>query len=285
MAYPRSAGTRRRYRLLLLVLTAVTFMTLDLRSFGPLDKVQSGARTVIDPVRDKVGAVFRPVTDRVEGVNRYGAVKRENEALRKEIDELRGKIATDDTAVRRLAELDQQLELDNFYNFPLVRARVSMELPGNFVGDLVRIDKGKRDGIERNYPVVTAAGLIGIVDEPFDSYSTVRLVSDRSFSVAVRTGDSPVMLAKGTGSLRSLQVYSVNELSQLRDKEANLSNCEKPAVYVTYNGPKFPGDIPIGTSCTVRTKGESVDSDSAIKLFANLSALDTVAVLIYKVNG
>ena len=284
MAYPRSAGTRRRYRLLLLVLTAVTFMTLDLRDFGPLERAQRGVRSVIDPLRDKVGAVFRPVTDRVEGVNNYGRVKRENEALRVALDELRGKIATDDTAARRLAELEKQLELNNFYNFPLVRARVA-QLPGNFGGDTIEINKGRNDGIDHNYPVVTAAGLVGIVDEVFAERSTVRLASDRGFSVAVRAADSTVMLARGTSNLRTLQVHSVLDLERLRDQEAALSDCANPAIYTTYNGPKFPGDIPVGTSCTVRTNGESVDEKSAIKLFADLSSLDTVAVLIYRLNG
>ena len=56
-------GGRTRYRLALLVLTALTLLTLDFRGVGPLQSAQHGARDALDPVRRGLATVFRPVTN------------------------------------------------------------------------------------------------------------------------------------------------------------------------------------------------------------------------------
>ena len=87
MALTRSSG-RRRYRLSMLVLTAITFLTLDLRGFGPLTSLQQGARDVLSPVRSRADSIFSPITDRFDCFNCNYDVQRENEALRAELEEL-----------------------------------------------------------------------------------------------------------------------------------------------------------------------------------------------------
>ena len=86
----RGASRRPRTTLLLLVLAAVTIITLDAR--GGFHVVTSGARSVASdaftPVRSGVNAVVEPIGSFLAGSVHYGAVREQNQKLQAEIDQL-----------------------------------------------------------------------------------------------------------------------------------------------------------------------------------------------------
>ena len=87
---PGQSRGRARSRLMLLVLSAVTLLSLDFRGFGPLTTVQRGLRSVLSPVRAGVDTVLRPITDAGRGVFDYGSLKDENQRLREANEQLKG---------------------------------------------------------------------------------------------------------------------------------------------------------------------------------------------------
>ena len=86
MAGARRAS-RRRYVLLLIVLTCLTLITLDTRNgrSGPLGAVGRVAHRIVSPVQGAVDDVARPVGDWWDGVTDSGDLKRENRELEEEI--------------------------------------------------------------------------------------------------------------------------------------------------------------------------------------------------------
>ena len=90
---------------MLLVLTAVTLLTLDFRSFGPLATVQRGLRNVLAPVRSGVETVTQPITDGARGIIDYGHLQDENARLRKENRELKKELARKEKALAEAADL------------------------------------------------------------------------------------------------------------------------------------------------------------------------------------
>ena len=91
MAAPQRAG-RRRATLGLIVLAAVSLITLDFQNFGPLGTIQTGAREVVRPIRDGGERITSPITGFWEGATRVDDLQAENQILRDEVDRLRGEI-------------------------------------------------------------------------------------------------------------------------------------------------------------------------------------------------
>src|SRR5688572_31337081 len=96
----------------MLVLTAITFLTLDLRGFGPLTSLQQGARDVLSPVRSRADSVFSPITDRFDRFN-DGNLEDENAALRAELDALKGQALRDEADAANYRKLRGELGLQD----------------------------------------------------------------------------------------------------------------------------------------------------------------------------
>ncbi|TML16029.1 MAG: rod shape-determining protein MreC, partial [Actinobacteria bacterium] len=158
----------------MLVLTAITFLTLDLRGFGPLTSLQEGARDVLSPVRSRADSIFRPLTDRFQQFNGGDKLRRDNEALRTELDQLKGQQLRDEADAANYRKLREQVGLQDDLAIPAVIGRVTYDLPGNFAPNTVEIDRGSTSGLEKNQPVITKSGLVGRIERVDRETATVR---------------------------------------------------------------------------------------------------------------
>jgi rod shape-determining protein MreC len=264
-------GGRARYRLGLLVLTAITLLTLDFRSFGPLDRAQSTVRDVLSPVRSGVMAVTSPVADALHGIFDYGDLEDENARLRAEVEELRGTQLEDEAASETLARLQAELELPTLAGVTTKVAQVVAGPSGNFEENVVEINKGSSSGLREGMAVMTNGGLVGKLVQVDRTRSVVQLVSATDFAVGVRIGDE-VALARGTGSGTTLR--ATEGLSS-----DNTAAVDDPVLTNGGAGSAFPPEVPIGRIATIDEKtGVPVVT---IELGADIENLDYVTVLLY----
>jgi len=271
VALPRRGG-RARYRLGLLVLTAVTLLTLDFRGFGPLERAQSTARDLLSPVRTGVMAVTSPIGDALHGIIDYGSLEDENARLRSELEELRGAQLQDEAASETLARLQAELELPTLENVTTKVAQVVAGPSGNFEDNVVEINKGSSSGLREGMAVVTNAGLIGKLVRVDRSHSVVELVSAADFAVGVRIGDE-VALARGTGSSTTLR--ATEGLSS-----DNPVKVDDPVLTNGGAGSTFPPGVAVGRVASIdkRTGAPIV----TVTLEADIENLDYVTVLVYQ---
>jgi rod shape-determining protein MreC len=271
VALPRRGG-RARYRLGLLVLTAVTLLTLDFRGFGPLERAQSTARDLLSPVRTGVMAVTSPIGDALHGIIDYGSLEDENARLRSELEELRGAQLQDEAASETLARLQAELELPTLENVTTKVAQVVAGPSGNFEDNVVEINKGSSSGLREGMAVVTNAGLIGKLVRVDRSHSVVELVSAADFAVGVRIGDE-VALARGTGSSTTLR--ATEGLSS-----DNPVKVDDPVLTNGGAGSTFPPGVAVGRVASIdkRTGAPVV----TVALEADIENLDYVTVLVYQ---
>jgi len=183
---PGPSRGRARSRLMLLVLSAVTLLTLDFRSFGPLASVQRGLRAALNPLRDGTERVLQPVTDAGRGIFDYRDLKRENDALRQENEQLKGQQIQGEVDAETLKRLLEQNDIPYVGNYERVVARVVAGSVGNFDEFSVEIDKGSSSGLAVDMPVVTSAGLVGRLVEVDAHRSRVQLITSPQFAVGVR---------------------------------------------------------------------------------------------------
>jgi len=265
--------SRPRFTLLLLVLTAITLLTLDDRSngLGVVDVARDGARDVFAPVKNAADAVFSPVTDFFDGALHYGDVKAEN-------DRLRDQLAEQESVTLRAGDAEREREalldlngLDFVGNIPTVEARVVMTPASGF--DLtLAIDHGRDAGVAPGMPVVSGGGLVGRVIDVSRTRATVRLITDASSSVGVRlaaSGDVGVAAGRGSGS--TLRVDMVDPATKVDKGETVVTSGLQNSV--------FPPGIPVGKVVAATTSAGALQQDVTIEPTVDLQRISFVKVL------
>ena len=270
---------RSRYRLLLLILTAVTLLTLDFRGYGPLETAQSRVRDILEPVVSAVDVVLGPVAEVWTVMFSYNDLRTENEQLQAEVDSLRSadiRAAARDDALDRLLDATGVTYVDDIEQ---VTASVLRDSVGNFDDDIVSIDVGHRDGVAPGMAVVTAAGLVGRVETVDTAQSTVTMISNPNLVIGVRlidTGD--VGLGHG---MAGEQTRFVIDTGLRWPETGDLS--ELPAIssaVVTAAGSRYPANIPVGRVAAVEPAEAGLVQLVTVDLAADVDDLGFVTVLL-----
>lgn len=265
--------SRPRFTLLLLVLTAITLLTLDERSngLGVVDVARDGARDLFAPVKHAATAAFSPVTNFLDGALHYGDVEAENARLREQLAEREaGALRAADVEREREALLDL-VGLDFVGDIPTVAARVVLTPASGF--DLtLGIDRGRDAGVAPGMPVVSGGGLVGRVVDVSRKGATVRLITDATSNVGVRlaaTGELALAVGRGAGS--TLRLDLVDPVAKVDKGESVVTSGLQNSV--------FPPGIPVGKVVAATTASGALQQDATIQPTVDLARITFVRVL------
>lgn len=271
MAAPQQSG-RRRITLGLIFLASATLITLDFQDFGPLGTIQTGAREVVAPIREGGERIASPITGLWRGATEFDELEAENAELRAEIDRLRGELVQ--SGVDR-ADYEALLTLNGLelpQGYPLLLARVRTGEVGNFTSGVVEIDVGSRDGVMKDMAVVTAAGLVGRVEQVDFSSSSVRLVSSNEFVIGVEVAGE-VGLARGEGSTEEIVI------EQGIGTRAQISIGD-PVTTTSSERSLFPPNLIIGTVARTSVTEDASNRRVSVELAADPVDLRFVEVVL-----
>jgi len=264
-------GNRRRTILALIVLTAVTLITLDVRGAGPISAVRGGAHDVVNPIAGAFDTVFSPVGDWIDGVTSAASLKDENARLRRRLDAARGQRATARAATAENKELKKLLDLPFVEDANSIAALVVEGAPSNFEFT-VQIGTGESDGVGVDMPVVTGAGLVGRVLEVSRDRATVLLIKDPESGVGVKIEKSGTTgVVKGRGDSNTVRADFVDPKAEVTKGEIVYTSGQQ-------NSP-FPAAIPVGTVSKVTNTRGDLQQDILVKPLVDFSRLDYVKVL------
>jgi rod shape-determining protein MreC len=189
-------------------------------------------------------------------------LRRENDELKLQLNQLQGKAAESD----RLAALLHFREAHRAN--PMITARVI----GVSVGTASRtldIDRGAHDGVRRNMPVITPDGVVGKVIEAYASTSQILLLTDKDSGIGAMLAESRIQSpVGGNGEPLLVMKYVAND--------DNVKNGE--AVVTSGMDRIFPRDLPVGTVTEVRAGNPF--KQIRVKPAANLERLEEVIVLL-----
>jgi len=267
---------RPRTTLVILVLAAITIITLDAR--GGLHVVTSGVRSVASdafaPVRSGVNAVVEPIGSFLAGSVHYGAVREQNQKLQAEIAQLKLEQAAAAQQTQSLKQLSALLNLPYLGNLQTVPAEVTDFGTSDFAAT-IDIDVGRADGVQLNMPVVGLGGLVGLVVAVSHHTATVRLITDGQSAVGTTYGPAPGSLAvlNGTGSGKPLSADLVPSNTPLTDGEV-FSTSGLP-------GALFPPGIPVATVKASHTGSSASQESVSLQPLADLSHLRYVSVILW----
>jgi len=237
MAAQRSAD-RPRPTLLILLVAALTLLTLQFRGFQPLDAFQQGVRDILSPVRSLVDRMTDPVETAWNGIFGYEDLLMENDRLQVELARMRGRLLTDEADAELLDRLLHEVDIA-YTDLETAVVRILGTPPGNFSTHTIEVDKGSDDGLEEGMAVVTGAGLVGRLQQVDRSRSVVQLATHPDFRVGVR-----LVTSQDEGLVRGTGVDGLVRIESGIRTDAVVALDE---VVVTSGGRSlFPADIPVG---------------------------------------
>jgi rod shape-determining protein MreC len=277
VALSRRTG-RSRLTLALLVLTSLAVLTLDFRNSGIVTGARRVASTAFSPLRGVAETATEPFSNAWHGISGYGDLEAENEALRAQVDELRGDAVLDADAADQLAGLLEQLEIEWVGDIPRAAARVVAGPASNF-SHTIEIGKGSDDGFKEGMPVVNGAGLVGRLVQVTSNRSTVQLITDPDFAVGVRlVPDGAPGTARGAGEGEDLVVDT--------GLEADAEVSEGTALTTSgADRSAFPAFIPVGTVRATREGSGGLQLDLVVEPLADTGKLAFVTVLLWESAG
>jgi rod shape-determining protein MreC len=198
-------------------------------------------------------------------------VRQENRDLKAEIERLRVE------QVRLQEDAGQARRLQALLAFK--EEYISKTLPAQIIGSTgsemsraVYIDKGSRDGLNHDMPVITADGVVGKVLQVFKSTALVLLLNDQTSGVGAILEKSRVQgVVKGTANGEVFLDRVMN------DEQIQIGE----RVLTTGGDNIFPKGLPLGTVTKV-TPGKEVFLSIHVKPAVGLSRLEEVLVITKK---
>ncbi|MGD8371385.1 MAG: rod shape-determining protein MreC [Syntrophobacterales bacterium] len=167
---------------ILIFLLVLSLISANLHSRENMSFFESLVVTIVSPVQKVVRGVIGGVGGVWRGYFHLVGLERENEALKRELQELKlqmNKYREADLANKRLRAL---LNFKTSIPTPLLPAEVVAFDPSGWFQTIL-IDKGENDGVIRDMAVVSADGLVGRVIGVSGRHAKVLLILDGNSAV------------------------------------------------------------------------------------------------------
>ena len=269
----RGGGNRSRLLLVILLVTALFFITLDLRGVSLTKGSRSVTQTILSPVQRTVSTIFSPVGRFFSDVKNFGKT---NAQLQDEIalnKLLKSQIAMNADTKGQLAQLKAVLDLAGRGNYKVAAARVIARGSASSFSQTITIDAGSSSGIRSDMTVISQNGLVGVVKSTTSSTAIVLLTSDPSFRVGVRIArNQSVGVLSGLGSTSYSRVL-LDPSGTIKTGDILVTNGSEG------NRPFVPG-VPVGVVVGVDNSTASLTQTATVVSYANLNDLGVVSVIL-----
>ena len=255
----------------LLLAAALMLLTLQVRqperrAVGPVGAVLLAVlgpvQTGLARVSDSVARLWRLYTD-------IGRLRIENTRLREDVERLGREIARLREQAQATQRLERLLDFRTATGGRAIGARVIGRDTSQWFA-VILVDRGSRDGVRRNDPVVAAEGLVGRVLTVSPTTSQVLLITDTRSAVGVvlqQSREAGVVEGQGQAVVR-LKYLS-------RAREVTIG-----AVVITSGlTGLFPRGLPVGTIVSLVREQGALYQEALVAPAANLDHLEDVLIL------
>lgn len=262
------------------IVLSVTFLGIIIFTFqkNPNNVFSSGAGIALNPVQKLAYKISDSVKGSMTFLYTFSDVKRENEELKKKNIELENKLIDYDNFKNENERLSKILDFKNQrsdYNY--VGAHIIGKSGGSFVDGYI-IDKGQKDGLEKEMVVIAADGLVGQVTSVNSNWSIVQSIVNENIAVHAiveSTRDS-------SGIVKGYKDSNNNLLAKLWFLPMNSQVKEGDVITTSGLGKLYPKDIRIGKVISVEEDKVKVNKNAVIQPFVDFNKLEELFVIVPK---
>jgi len=243
-------------------------------SFGPetTQKFKASVYQLLAPFLTGGSGIKKQITSVRSGLKSLDQLEHENAVLQVENRELRATNQGLRDVEHEVNRLRHALNYRERSVFKLIAAEIIARDSSTW-WRTISINRGRRDGIETDMPVVTDLGLVGKTTTVSDSISVVLLVSDENCRLAASVeGSREQGIVSGERTTTGLTpLLNLNFLS----KQADLKPGQK--VYTSGVGGVFPSGLLVGAVKSYRVR--ELDGQAQLTPAVDLSHLEDVFVV------
>lgn len=254
---------------------AITIGALGAKSGSASTAERVGGDIVSGPqgVISSIGRFFGGLTTYFGNVKALTSenekLKNENSNLQKQINDMQG-LEDENSELRQMLKLQKGQPDIN-----MQAASVSAKDPSDWYATLT-IDKGSRDGIKENQPVVNSnRELVGQISRVGDNWADVITITDPQSSVgAVIKRSKAIGIIEGNSELRYEGKCRLGYIS----RDTNIQ--EGDYIETSGLGGIYPKGLIIGTVESIYDENSTMSKAATIKPCANIAKLNEVFVII-----
>jgi len=231
------------------------------------------------PIRDTSQGFLKPIslifTQTINSIGSFfskigsiSTLNQKNDNLSEENLELKSKLAQMKELQHENEILKKELNfIQNKDTEKLIPAQIISYSPNSYIRSF-KLDKGSKDGVKKNQPVISSGFLIGIINEVYDNTSDVLFISDTNSLIPVMLQDS-----RATGLLQGgLQGLIVREI-------ALDSEIQEGEMVITSGYENLPSSIPIGKVTKIISAESEIFQKVMIESPINFNNLEIVFIL------
>ncbi len=252
----------------------IGFMIYSLTTGGYAIMGVSIFDAITEPFQKASTLISSKVSETIDTFANAQKYREENEQLRERLNQLYNEIIDYDKIRTENSELKQLLQLkednaDFVFSSPCaVIARTANDPYGSFT-----IDKGSKDGIAPNDPVITSQGLVGICYDVSESTSRVRTLLSPKSAVGVT-----VLRTKAAGVLEGDYEFVSDGLCKMSyiDKSAEIMLGD---IIFTSGSETFPSGQLVGTVEKIVMEDSGLSKYALIKPASDPFSVTTVFVV------
>lgn len=265
---------------------AVTIVVLSVAFFGIIifsmksnsNIISSGVGNVISPLQKIVYSINDKIKDSFDFFLNFSKVKKENDDLAAKNAELENKLIEynrmkDENT--RLREMFDYSEANANYDY--IGCNIVGYSGGN-ISDGYIIDKGAKDGIEKDMVIITAVGLVGKVTKVENNYSIVQTILNKNIAVAAMVESTN----ETTGVLQGITDSKNKNLAKLSNIPIDSEIKEGDIILTSGLGGMYPQEIRIGEVVSVEVDSVGVMKNAVVKPFVDFNKLEELFVVVPK---
>lgn len=222
-----------------------------------------------------VNAPINFVKEKIEDQKTKKNLLKENKKLKKKKEQIEYNEAKIDELKKEVETLKKELELKTLLGEKEVLHATVINRTLDEYYQVVNIDKGKKNKVEKEMAVINNKGLIGIISKVGNYSSTVKLLTSDTFnqiSVRIKINDNYVY-GLLTGYKKTRNVFILEGISD------NVDIPKNAIVTTTGMGKTFPAGLLVGRIKKVTTDNFDLAKIVEVTPAANFEELDYVAVV------
>ncbi len=269
----QGSGNRSRLLLVILLVTALFFVTLDLRGVSLTKGSRSITQTMLSPVQKTVSTIFSPLGRFLSDVKNFGKTKTELDQALAQNKKLSSQLVLASETKGESAQLNGVLDLAGRGGYKVVAARVIGHGSASSFSQTITINQGSRSGIKKDMTVISQNGLVGLVKNITSTSAIVLLMSDPSFKVGVKiTRSQSIGILQGQGN-SSYSFVLLDPAGAIKVGDNLVTNGSDN------NHPFIPG-VPVGHVTVLDNSTAALVQSATVESYANLNDLGVVSVVL-----
>jgi len=199
-------------------------------------------------------------------------VRQENQQLKKQVEQLMLENSRYRELLSTYGRLQALLKFKQTFREPVIAARVIGRDPSGWFRSVI-VDKGEKDGVAIDMPVVNALGVVGRIVSVSPHYSKILLIIDQNSSV-----DCLIQRSRDRGMVKGLSPELCKVAYLVKSSDVSLGD----QVVTSGLGGVFPKGLPLGEVVKVVDKPGELFKEVDMRPAVNFSKLEEVLIILRK---